>query len=238
MAENFAGFVDKNDLIEFTKENGTDIETVRRHTLGTDEAITTLSSGISTIDPEFAERNPREAEAELLRIQQEYAKQAFLPIEERLIGEVTRDIEPEADRAGDITRAQFAQSRESSRRGLASRGISLSEPQRAGIERRRAITESKGIATAENLTRRGLEDRNRNLLGNLAGLGKGIATSSLSALGTASGAQSQREATGAQLQAQRKASQIGGAAAGAGLGFQIGGPVGAGIGALGGYLLG
>lgn len=194
-------------------------------------------SGISTIDKDWAMEDPRAAQAAITRQQWEYSRKTFLPIEDRLISRVSADIEPEADKAGATAAASFQTSRGEFQRDLSRRGTRLTAAQNEALVRRRAISESKGIATAENLTRRSLEDRNRNLQASLAGLGKGIATSSEAAFGTAANAQAQREATGKALKAQQKASKTGGAASGAAIGMQYGW-WGAAAGAVIGYVTG
>lgn len=204
----------------------------------TQPTTTKADNGMTTIDSSWAQRDPRAAQAAITRAQWEYARKTFLPIEDRLVGEATGSTEAGADRAGDISRRTFINARSTFGRDVSRRGISLTAAQQDALNRRRAMAESKGIATSENLTRRSLDDRNRNLQGQLAGLGKGIATGAASSFNTAADAQSSREATGKALQQQKKASQMGGAASGAAIGFQAGGFVGAGIGAVAGWLMG
>ena len=195
-----------------------------------------VDGDLTQLDPAWAKANPREAQALLSRQQWNYSKDTFLPIEQRLTEKALGSVEPEAQRAGDITRKQFMQAKETSARDRSRRGFSLSAAQKGAMDRREAIAQSKGVATSENLTRRTLEDRNRALQGNLAGLGKGIATSASEAFGTAANAQTAREQTGEQLNRQAKQSRTGATATGAGMGFQYGGAWGAAIGAGVGYL--
>ena len=192
----------------------------------------------SQIDAAWAQANPREAQALLTREQWEYTRDKFLPIERQLGETVSESPDAAADRAGNITRRSFISGQKSFDRDLSRRGTALTTAQTDALARRRAISESKGIATAENVTRRTLDDRNRNLLGNLAGLGRGISTSAASAFGGAAEAAASREATGTALNEQRKQSKLGGAATGAGLGFQYGGAWGGLIGGGLGYLAG
>ncbi len=191
---------------------------------------------VTTIDEGF---NPSEAQAQVTAGQDEIARTQFEPIEDRLIDKVSSSTEPDVKRAGNITRQQFINSRQTFARDLTRRGLSLTTAQQDSIARRRAITETKGIATTKNLTRRGLDDRNRNLLGSLAGLGKGIASSASSGLNTAANAQSSREATGRSLKQQAQASKVGGASMGVGLGAAAGfGPWGIVAAGVAGWLLG
>ena len=214
---------------------------------GVDEATTgktrianleSQSFASGQVDVSNAMEDPSGTQAAIIEQQQRIARETFQPIEKRLIAKTQADIEPEADRAGDISRKAFMQSRSTFARDVSRRGFGITTAQGDALERRRVIGETKGIATAENITRRTLEDRNRNLLGNLAGLGKGIASSSLDAFGGASDAQASREATGKALKSQQKASKMGGAMGGAAIGFQAGGPWGAAAGAAIGYLSG
>lgn len=194
--------------------------------------------GITRIDSEWAQSDPKAAQAAITRAQWEYARKTFLPIEDSLIDAATGDPEAEADRAGSISRRNFITSRSTFSRDVSRRGISLSTAQRDALERRRAINESKGVATSENLTRRSLDDRNRNLQGQLAGLGKGIASGAASAFNTAADSQASREATGKALNAQQSASQLTGAASGAGIAAAAGaGPWGIAAAGLAGWLL-
>lgn len=193
---------------------------------------------IATIDPAEAQRDPRAAQAAITRAQWEYARKTFLPIEDSLIDAATGSVEPGAQRAGAMSRRTFINARSTFGRDVSRRGISLTAAQSDALNRRRAINESKGIATSENLTRRTLDDRNRNLQGQLAGLGKGIATGAASSFNTAADSQASREATGDALNRQKKAAQMGGAASGAAMGFMVGGGIGAGIGAVAGWLFG
>ena len=213
---------------------------------GVDEATTgktrianleSQSFAAGQVDVSKAIEDPRGTQASIIEKQQQVARDQFQPIEKRLIGQVTGSVEAEADQAGAISRKAFMQSRSTFARDVSRKGFGITTAQGDALERRRAIGETKGIATAENVTRRTLEDRNRNLLGNLAGLGKGIASSSLDAFGGAADAQASREATGKQLKAQSKASKTGGAAAGAAAGAAYG-PWGALAGGAIGYLSG
>ena len=183
-----------------------------------------------TVNASEAQTNSDGVQADLTRARWEDFKRRYRPVEQEVINKLGGDGNDEANRAGAIAARQHeVQARELGAQ-LAARGTSLTPAQRRAVNRQRGLARSLDVATAENTTRRGVRDRNLNGMGQMIGLGRGIATTASGGLDQAAGMQVQRENTNRQMKDQYQKNMVSGVASGASMGFAVGGPVGAAIG--------
>lgn len=190
------------------------------------------------INEKWAKQNPDKAQGKLIEAQWQDFLKRYAPIEQELLGRLQNfDFTQEARDAGGQVAGAFDRQAGGLDRNLSRFGLSADAAQQGAsqdtLERNRAL----GIAGAENMTRRGMRDRNLELMNIMAGHGKGIASSALSGMGQAGAMAAQRKQIGDQAAAANTQSMIGGAASGAMMGSAFG-PPGMIVGALVGGLLG
>lgn len=160
---------------------------------GSNDTIPATDNGLPIIDENVSD--PGKTQGQITRAQWDYVKDFFVPIEDELIGKITADVEPEADRAGDIARTGFDLSQASVNRDIARQGGGITARQRVAINRGMDLGRAKTHATAENSTRRGLRERNINLIAQMAGIGRGIQQNALGGMSSAANLKAERDAT-------------------------------------------
>lgn len=185
--------------------------------------VATTSGGLPILNATNATINPDKAQADITRAQWEYAKEFFQPLEDDIINKITADVEPEADRAGANARRGFNATLSSAKRDIGRSTAGMTARQREAMKRQINLGRATTTASAENLTRRGLQERNINLLAQMAGIGRGISQNATSGLSTAADAKSARDNAHAAALQQHKQSQmgLGASLAGAALAFLI-----------------
>lgn len=143
--------------------------------------------------------NADEALAQITRDDFANFEEVFAPLEKQVLDiAINRDFSKEGDEAGVRAKEGLAASSRAFERTLSRQNVGLTAEQRKGLARRTDLAKARSSAGAENVTRRGLEKRNINLLANLINIGRGIATSATSGLNTAAGlAQSRKLANDA-----------------------------------------
>ena len=159
---------------------------------------------LTPIDPEAAVRNPDAAQAAITRGMWESFKERYRPLEDEVIQTTLASVEPDAQAAGQRVLDSYANREQQFYTNLARSGQQLSGQDRKAVERRFALQRSLDHLTAVNGTRRGLNERNTNLMGDLVAMGRGVQGSAAQGLGSAANLQSSREAYNAQASAARQ----------------------------------
>lgn len=193
------------------------------------------SGPIADISTEEAIRNPLGAAEELTRARFEELQDRWVPMEQEILDELTPlKREFRADAAGRDVEASFDRLDGIQSRDLSRRGQTLSTRESDALSRRANLAEGLGIATAENLTRRALHDRNTRTLADFGQRGLNIENEAAGELINLGASQQQREAYNDQAEGALWGNL--GGILGGGIGFMLGGPAGAGIGSqLGGF---
>jgi hypothetical protein len=161
-----------------------------------------------TLDPERAQRDPQWAQGELIRSQWDLFTQRYRPLEENAIAQINRDIEPEVDRAGDTVRGFYSIADGMQERNAARFGLNQSADTRAVSRRRSGLQQALDVAGTKNNLRREWEDTRMDKLGEMLGIGKGIAGTSLESMGTAAGLASARQQAGDSARASARAQEM------------------------------
>lgn len=177
-------------------------------------------------------------QADITRAQWEDFQERYIPVENDLLALAsTSSANAAADDSGNYMERAFANTTGQLGRQNQGLGAPVSARTQAAMDRQTDVAKASGIATAENLTRRAVDERNLNLMGDIIGIGKGINSSASNMANQAGGLATQRKLANDQISSQNQQSALSGALGGAAMGFQMGGPVGAGIGAIAGYAL-
>lgn len=193
------------------------------------------SGPIADISTEEAVTNPLGAAEELTRARFDELQDRWVPMEREILDEldpIRREFR--ADDAGRDVEASFERLDGIQSRDLSRRGQTLSARESSALDRRANLAEGLGIASAENLTRRALHDRNTRTLADFGQRGRNIENEAIGELINLGGLQQQREAYNDQAEGALWGNL--GGILGGGIGFMLGGPAGAGIGSqLGGF---
>jgi hypothetical protein len=152
------------------------------------------------IDPEWASQNPDKAQAAVTDAQWENFQTRYRPIEDAAIAEFLRSPEEAAQRAGLAAASGFEGNDAMLQRQLSRHGATMTADQQRVAARREGLNALRGQASAENLTRRNIRDRNIEGLGTMMGIGQGISGGVNRDLGSAAGMQSARNQAGAAAQ--------------------------------------
>jgi hypothetical protein len=147
-----------------------------------------------TMDPEWAAQNPEKAQAQLIDMQYQDYVARYQPLEDELIAEYMKSPEESAQQAGLIAGSQFKNVEGMSQRSAARRGAVLTPDQLAAQRRSVGLAEARTVGTAENLTRRHVNERNMNGLSQMMGLGHGLHSGSMSGLSQSSSMAASRNA--------------------------------------------
>lgn len=185
-------------------------------------------NGLPLLDPN-AEK-PDKNQAAIIKARWEDWLKRFKPLEDDLFEKLFAPISKSADRAGEQVSQSYAASAQDRDAGLRRAGMATSDDAAQAMAKVSALNRARDIATAKNTTRRGLVESRMNMMGDLMGIGRGIAGSSQDSLASASSSQAAREAIGIRNRAAGKAGlwgAAGNAATGAAAGFMMGGPFGA-----------
>ena len=112
-------------------------------------------------------------QASITRDQWQNFLDVYRPVEEELLRKATQtDFSAEGDEAGQDARAGAAAGRGMLARNLSRLGTRMTPEQAEAVRRRSQLAESKGVAGAENTTRRNLYDSRNNLLAGLVSVGQ------------------------------------------------------------------
>ena len=169
------------------------------------------------IDPEWASKNPEDAQAKLIEIQREDFNARYRPLEEAAIAEYMKSPEQAAQRAGGIAGQGFANAQGMSQRALGRQGASMTSDQLRASGASTGLAQARAVGTAENTTRRAITDRNIEGIGTMIGIGRGIQGSVNSGMDGAAGMQTARNQAHAGAKAAHKQNMIGTGVAVAGL---------------------
>ena len=171
---------------------------------------------INMLDVETAMNDPGKAQGDLVRAQREDFDKRFKPLEKKLMAELSKTPEEEAQKAADNMTAQQAVTRASFQRDLSRSGTALTARQTQAIEGKRGLNEARSMSNAKNTTRRNVRETNMERTAEMIGIGRGIAQSANQNLNTATGLQAQRDQANANMasqQAQQDAQMAGAALA-------------------------
>ncbi len=151
------------------------------------------------LDPKKAKKDPDKAQAELIKIQRKDFERRFRPLENDLMSQVhgeqaAADAETAAQKAGADVRSQGAVTRAQFQRDLARSGTTTTARQDRQLDRSRGLAEARGVADAQNTTRRHIRDENLDRTADLIGIGRDIQQGANEGLSAASGMQASREA--------------------------------------------
>jgi hypothetical protein len=102
------------------------------------------------------------------------------------------DFTAEGDESGALARAGLASAAGTFERDIRRAGVTLSPEERAALARRRSTSSSRASAGAENLTRRGMKEQSTNLLGQMVGIGRGVAQTAQGGLSSVADLEAQR----------------------------------------------
>ena len=158
---------------------------------------------INMLDVETAMNDPGKAQGDLVRAQREDFEARFKPLEKKLMEELSKTPEEEAQKAAENMTAQHAVTRASFQRDLSRSGTALTARQTQAIEGKRGLNEARSMSNAKNTTRRNVRETNMERTAEMIGIGRGIAQSANQNLNTASGLQAQRDQANANMQAQQ-----------------------------------
>lgn len=192
------------------------------------------------IDPDWASRRPDKAQAKLIDLQWEDFTKRFRPLEDEMLQTYFGNGEPEAQRAGLHMAQTFGPAEGAvtdTQRELGRYGAGVTQRQAQALTQQRGLDAARGIATAENTTRRQAKDRNIEGLGTMMGIGRGIQGSAQQNMGQAASMAAQREQAGKAAAHSQRQNTMGNVVSGAGMGYMVGqgaavgGPWGAAIGA-------
>jgi hypothetical protein len=158
---------------------------------------------INMLDVETAMNDPGKAQGDLVRAQREDFDARFKPLEKKLMAELSKTPEEEAQKAADNMASQHAVTRASFQRDLSRSGTALTARQTQAIEGKRGLNEARSMSNAKNTTRRNVRETNMERTAEMIGIGRGIAQSANQNLNTATGLQAQREQANANRDAQQ-----------------------------------
>jgi hypothetical protein len=147
--------------------------------------------------------DPGKAQGDLVRAQREDFDARFKPLEKKLMAELSKTPEEEAQKAADNMASQHAVTRASFQRDLSRSGTALTARQTQAIEGKRGLNEARSMSNAKNTTRRNVRETNMERTAEMIGIGRGIAQSANQNLNTATGLQAQREQANANRDAQQ-----------------------------------
>lgn len=157
-------------------------------------------------NPEYAWKDPSEISSQVTRAQWQDYQERYVPRELEALGIATdMDFTEEGDRAGATAARQQSLAAGAFTRQLGRQNVQLTDAQKAGLSRRRMFGQSQAVAGAENVTRRGLKDRNVNALADMVAIGRGIQNTAAGGLQSAANMQAQRDEAGRQMKAQQRA---------------------------------
>ena len=164
---------------------------------------------MALIDPEWASKKPDEAQAALTRLQWEDFATRFRPIEEQAIAGFMASPEADARRAGLHAASAFGGDPTAEvGRTMGRFGAQLTPEQAQALAQQRGLAAARGVATAENTTRRHVRDRNMEGLSTMIGIGRDVQGGAMDGLSQAAGMQSQRNAASAQASAANRQNNI------------------------------
>lgn len=125
-------------------------------------------------------------QAEITRAQWQQFQQLYAPLQKDLIAKAMQtDFSVEGDQAGMDAAASAQAARGTLARNMSRLGTRMTAEQAEAVRRRSQLGLTKGVAQAENTTRRGLYDSRGNLLAGITALGQGHATGAMSGFNAA-----------------------------------------------------
>ena len=182
----------------------------------------TMPSGMtSTIANSVAQQirsSPDSMAAQVTREQWQHFLDVYRPVEDEALSRAMQtDFQQEGDEAGQTAVQSVAASAGSLERNLSRSGVTLSSEERSAVNRRKSMTLTKAASSAENTTRRGLNDSRTSLLSSLVGIGRGVANTAAAGLNSAADMAAAREMQHKQQKAATRNSNLSTAATAAAL---------------------
>jgi hypothetical protein len=179
--------------------------------------VAPMGGGAETIDPEWARNNPEAAQAKLIDIQRDDFNARYRPLEEAAIAEYMKSPEQAAQRAGGIAAQGFHGGTGAADRSMGRMGAAMTGDQRRASGEATGLAQARAVGTAENTTRRAIQDRNIEGMGTMIGIGKGIQGSVNSGMDGAAGMQGARNQAHSAAKAGHKQNMMSTGVAVAGL---------------------
>lgn len=143
--------------------------------------------------------------AQITREQWQHFLDTYRPVEtEVLESAMSTDFSQQGDEAGQLVSQSLSAAAGTLSRNLRRTGTAVSADDRKALARRAELAKTRGVARAENTTRRTLSDSRTNILAQLVGVGRGVSQTASMGMNAAAGMQAQREALGIQHRAQAK----------------------------------
>ena len=161
-----------------------------------------------TIDPEWASKNPDKAQAAVSDAQWADFEARYRPIEEAAIAEFLKSPDEAAGRAGLAAAGARKNDATATARQLSRYGANMTADQQKVAARQQGLSAARGVAGAENITRRNIRDRNIDGMGTMIGIGKGVAGGAQRDLSSAAGMQQDRINAGKAAKAAHRQSTI------------------------------
>lgn len=149
--------------------------------------------------------DPQQAQADLIRAQDDDYDNRFAPLEKELIGMGKESGNEQANNASKALRKQGKISRAAFNRDLSRTGVSLNDRQKASLGKARGLDAARNQANIENLTRRRVKNENMQSTAAMIGIGRNVQQGVNRDLSTASGLQAGREAANANADAANSA---------------------------------
>ena len=142
-----------------------------------------------------ARTDPSKVHAQITRAEWADYMERFSPIEHEVLNDISSfDYTAAGDDAGQSFGQSFSLGEAQTSRRLRASGTSLTDGERAGLDRRRSLGLTAGIAGAETSARAGAKTDNDSLMRTMLGYGRASAITANSSLAAAGGMQNSREA--------------------------------------------
>lgn len=131
--------------------------------------------------------------AGVTRAQWQHFLNVYKPLEDQVLQRAMQtDFTAEGDQAGTTAVAGLASAAGTYERNLRRSGARLTSEERAALDRRQSLSRTRGVAGAENLTRRTLSTQRTDLLADMVGIGRGVARSASGGLNAVADLEAQR----------------------------------------------
>lgn len=160
--------------------------------------------------------------AGVTRAQWQHFLNVYRPLEDQVLQRAMQtDFTAEGDRAGTMAAAGLASSAGTYERNLRRAGVALSAEERNAVARRRSTSQTRAVAGAENVTRRGMKEQRTNLLAQMVGIGRGVSSTAMGGLNAVADLEAQRAVAREQSKAQGRQMALSTAASLASLGIMF-----------------
>ena len=161
--------------------------------------------------------------AGVTRAQWQHFLDVYRPLEDQVLQRAMQtDFTAEGDRSGQMAAAGLASSAGTYERNLRRAGVALSAEERNAVARRRSTSQTRAVAGAENVTRRGMKEQRTNLLAQMVGIGRGVASTAMGGMNAVADLEAQRAVAREQSKAQGRQMALSTAASLASYGIALG----------------